>query len=89
MKEKVKGLLRKAEVKGAMLASAAAAAMTGLAGAEDATSATVTAAFETGFQGMATSALNMIAAIVPIALSVAAVVFLAKKAMGWFKSLAK
>lgn len=49
----------------------------------------ITSAFQTGFQQMASDALNMIAIIVPIALSVAGVIFLARKAMGWFKSLTK
>ena len=53
------------------------------------TSATVISAFQTGFQQMASDALSMIASIVPIALGVAGVIFLARKAMGWFKSLAK
>lgn len=53
------------------------------------TSATVISAFTTGFQKMASDSLSMIAAIVPIALGVAGVIFLARKAMGWFKSLAK
>lgn len=54
-----------------------------------ATSATVISAFTTGFQQMASDAMSMIGAIVPIALGVAGVIFLARKAMGWFKSLAK
>lgn len=53
------------------------------------TSATVISAFMTGFQSMASDAMSMISAIVPIALGVAGVIFLARKAMGWFKSLAK
>lgn len=53
------------------------------------TSATVISAFTSGFQSMASDAMSMIAAIVPIALGVAGVIFLARKAMGWFKSLAK
>lgn len=52
-------------------------------------SATVISAFTTGFQSMASDAMSMISAIVPIALGVAGVIFLARKAMGWFKSLAK
>lgn len=52
-------------------------------------SATVISAFTSGFQSMASDAMSMIAAIVPIALGVAGVIFLARKAMGWFKSLAK
>lgn len=53
------------------------------------TSATVISAFTSGFQSMASDAMSMIAAIVPITLGVAGVIFLARKAMGWFKSLAK
>lgn len=53
------------------------------------TSDTVITAFQTAFQSMASDAKSMIAAIVPIALGVAGVIFLARKAMGWFKSLAK
>lgn len=52
-------------------------------------SATVISAFTSGFQSMASDAMSMIATIVPIALGVAGVIFLARKAMGWFKSLAK
>lgn len=55
----------------------------------DTTSSVVTSAFQTGFQQIASDALNMIGIIVPIALSVAGVIFLARKAMGWFKSLTK
>lgn len=53
------------------------------------TSASVISAFTTGFQSMASDALSMIATIVPIALGVAGVLFLARKAMGWFKGMAK
>lgn len=53
------------------------------------TSATVISAFTTGFEKMASDAMSMIGAIVPISLGVAGVIFLARKAMGWFKSLAK
>lgn len=53
------------------------------------TTAAVTAAFQSGFQSMASDALSMIAIIVPIALSVAGVIWLARKALGWFKSMAK
>ena len=91
MKEKVMGLLRKAEMKGAMMASAVAVGMTGIASAAegDVSTATITTAFQTGFQQMASDALSMIAVIVPIALSVAGVIFLSRKAISWFKSLAK
>jgi len=48
---------------------------------------TVQAAFQTGFQQIATDALSIIAIIVPIALGVCGVIFIAKKAMSWFKSM--
>lgn len=57
----------------------------GVAGTSD----TVISAFQTAFQSMASDAKSMLAAIVPIALGVAGVIFLARKAMSWFKSLAK
>ena len=50
---------------------------------------TVITSFQTGLQSVASDALKLIAVIVPIAIGVAGVVFLARKAMGWFKSLAK
>lgn len=56
---------------------------------EGSTVDTVMSAFTTGFQAMASDALEMIALIVPIAVGVAGVIFLTKKAMGWYKSLAK
>lgn len=92
MKEKIKDFVKSAEMKCAGVASVAAMAMTGFANAEGpsaSTSSTVITAFQTGFQSMANDALSMIAVIVPIALGVAGVVFLSRKAIGWFKSLAK
>ena len=61
---------------------------TAFANAEGETDA-ITTAFQTGFTDMASDALAMIAVIIPIALGVAGAVFLSRKAMGWFKSLAK
>lgn len=51
------------------------------------TSATVISAFQSGFQKMASDAMSMIAIIVPIAVGVAGVIWLARKAMSWFKSM--
>lgn len=48
---------------------------------------TVKGAFQTGFQQIASDALSIIAVIVPIALGVCGVIFIAKKAMSWFKSM--
>jgi len=51
------------------------------------TSASVISAFQAGFQSMASDAMEMIAIIVPIAVGVAGVIWLARKAMSWFKSM--
>ena len=89
MKEKIKGFLHSAEAKIAAAGSTAAVALTVAASAEDTSAATITTAFQTGFQSMASDALGMIAVIIPIALGVAGAVFVSRKAIGWFKSLAK
>jgi ActR/RegA family two-component response regulator len=60
-----------------------------VASAEDATMTTVTTALSTGFTDIATQALNVIAIIVPIALGIVAAIFVIKKGLGWFKSLAR
>lgn len=73
--------------------SAGAVALAGAASAAEGDTATGSAAvmssFQSGFQTMANDALSMIAVIVPIALGVAGVIWLARKALGWFKSMAK
>lgn len=89
MKEKIKGILHSVEAKIAAAGSTAAVALTVAASAADTSAATITTAFQTGFQSMASDALGMIAVIIPIALGVAGAVFLSRKAIGWFKSLAK
>lgn len=55
----------------------------------DTSTSVITGAFQTGFQQLASDILGMIAIIVPIALGVAGTIFLARKAMSWFKSIAK
>lgn len=87
--EKAKKLARSVEVKCAGAASVGCAALMVAANAEETTTGTLTTAFQTGFQQMASDALGMLAVIVPIALGVAGAVFLVRKAMSWFKSLAK
>jgi len=49
----------------------------------------ITTAFTSGFNSMVTNSISMISAMVPIALTLCGVIFLVKKAMGWFKSMAK
>ncbi len=51
--------------------------------------AAITTAFTSGFNSMVTNSISMISAMVPIALTLCGVIFLVKKAMGWFKSMAK
>lgn len=64
---------------------------TAFAAGEDTSAATSTiiSAFTTGFQQIASDAMSMIAAAAPIALGIAGTIFLAKKAIGWFKGMAK
>lgn len=54
-----------------------------------ATSATVISAFQAGFQQISSDAMQIIAIAVPIAVGIAAVVFISRKAMSWFKGMAK
>ena len=49
----------------------------------------ITSAFTTGFNNMVTNSIAMISAMVPIALSLAGTIFLVRKAMSWFKGMAK
>ena len=49
----------------------------------------ITAAFTNGFNSMVTNSISMISAMVPSALTLAGTIFLVKKAMSWFKGMAK
>jgi len=49
----------------------------------------ITTAFVTGFNSMVTNSISMISSMVPIALTLAGVLFLIRKAMSWFKGMAK
>lgn len=62
---------------------------TAFAAEGDTSTSAITGAFQTGFQQLASDIVGMIAIIVPIGLGVAGTIFLARKAMGWFKSIAK
>lgn len=62
------------------------------AAGEDATTTTgvdLTSSLETGFQGIVTQAGQVLAVIVPIALGLAGTIWLAKRAIGWFRGMAK
>jgi hypothetical protein len=50
---------------------------------------TITTALTTGFTGISTDAMGIIAVIVPIAIGIAGAIFVIKKALSWFKGLAK
>lgn len=89
--KKVNEFLRSKAVK---VSAAASAVATGLLVAASAvegeiSNATIMSSFTTGFQQIASDAVAMIAVIVPIGLGIAGSVFLAKRAIGWFKSLSK
>lgn len=48
----------------------------------------MTTAFTTAFQNVAADASSMLLVVIPVALSVAGVVWVARKAFRWFKSMA-
>lgn len=83
-KKRVSALLLSAMIMSMMVVSVSAA---GADTSASGTSATVISAFQSGFQKMASDAMSMIAIIVPIAVGVAGVIWLARKAMSWFKSM--
>jgi hypothetical protein len=90
--KKIKEFLAKSQVKATLMMCCLMAMMIPGAWAADGTTtstATITSAFTTGFQQIASDAVAMIAVIVPIAIGVAGTIFLVRKAMGWFKSIAK
>lgn len=62
---------------------------TAFAAEGDTTTATLVTAFQTGFQQIASDATNLIAVAAPIALGLAGTIFLARKAISWFKGMAK
>lgn len=49
----------------------------------------LTSSLQTGFQGIVTQAGQVLSVIVPIALGLAGTIWLAKRAIGWFRSMAK
>ena len=96
MKERMKEFREFAQAKATrvmIIAPAAMTAMMAMANAEEPAGSSSTSgimsAFSTGFQGIVSDGLTMISAMVPIALSLAGVIFLVKKAMGWFKGMTK
>lgn len=49
----------------------------------------LTSSLQTGFQGIVTQAGAVLGVIVPIALGLAGTIWLAKRAIGWFRGMAK
>ncbi len=86
-KRKVSALLLSAMVMAMLCVSAFAAEAGETPAAID--TAGITSAFVTGFNSMVTNSISMISSMVPIALTLAGVVFLVRKAMSWFKGMAK
>ncbi len=93
MKKRVREFLQSKSLKVGVMCCVAMSMMvcTAFAAEGDPTSttATITAAFQTGFQQVVSDGLNLIAVMVPIAMSLAGVIFLVRKAMSWWKSMAK
>lgn len=89
MKQKIKNIVEQAKLKAVVVGASAASVITAAASAAEGDSAAIQTAFQSGFTQLASDALGMIAIIVPIALGVAGTIFIARKAMGWFKSMAK
>lgn len=86
MKNKIKMFAKSVECKVAVVASAVTGAMMIAANAMD---TEVSTALSTGFTSMQSDAMSVIAIIVPIALGIAGTIFVLRKGLGWFKSLAK
>ena len=87
--KKVKNFLRKKWVRvSAMCCALSGALVVGASAAEGDPSA-VTTAMTTGLTSVAADATSIIVVIIPIAVGVAGTIFVVRKAMSWFKSLAK
>lgn len=94
--KKVEEFFGTRSVKTALLFCVVVSMMVVMAFAEDTTTggasidvSGITTAFTNGFNSMVTTSISMISAMVPIALTLCGVLFLVKKAMSWFKSMAK
>lgn len=52
-------------------------------------SSDITSAFSTGFQQIASDVTSVLVVIIPIALGIFGVIWVAKKAISWFRSMSK
>lgn len=50
---------------------------------------TLVTAFQTGFTAIASDVTSVLGVAIPIAVGIAGTLFVARKAIGWFKSMAK
>ena len=95
MKEKMKGFIQSTELKVAVATPAVCTAVMGLASAAEGDTsskidtAAINAAFTSGFNDLVINSIGMISAMTPIALTLAGTIYLVRKAMGWFKGIAK
>lgn len=91
--KKIKEFLKAKATKVAVAASGAMMALAGVASAAEGDTTTtgvdLTSSLQTGFQGIVTQAGQVLAVIVPIALGLAGTIWLAKRAIGWFRGMAK
>lgn len=71
------------------LCGAASAAEPGAEGAGAIDTASINTAFTTGLNNVVTTSIDLISLMLPIALSLFAVVFVVRKGMSWFKSMSK
>jgi len=52
-------------------------------------SSDLTSAFSTGFQQVAANVTQILVVIVPIALGIVGIIWVSKKAIGWFRSMSR
>lgn len=52
-------------------------------------SSDITSAFSTGFSQIASDVTSILVVIVPIALGIVGVIWISKKAIGWFRSMSR
>lgn len=88
-KKRLSALLLAAMVMSLMCVGSFAAEVETYAEGGSSTADTLVSAFTAGFQGIVSDAMSMIGAAAPIAIGLAGSIFLAKKAMSWFKGMAK
>ena len=91
--KKLKSMLHSAYCRYCVTAALACCMLAGAAlasgGETSSNISAVQTAFTTGFTTIVSDASSMIVAIVPVALGLAGLIFVVKRAISWFKSIAK